>query len=95
MVRNDETDPLVYRGKMMARLGSEMVRARQHIGNEALRIHLPLLILRDAETWLDAHLSPDQQVPPGKAANPLLTTGGNSTNPFHHEKMGSPCGKAT
>ena len=39
-------DPLVFRGKMTARLGAELLRAMARIGNEANRITLPLLILQ-------------------------------------------------
>lgn len=39
-------DPLVCRGKMTARLGAEMLGAMEHIGAEANRITLPLLILQ-------------------------------------------------
>lgn len=39
-------DPLVYRGKMTARLGAEMLGAMERIGAEANRITLPLLILQ-------------------------------------------------
>lgn len=39
-------DPLVYRGKMTARLGAEMLGAMERIGAEANRITLPILILQ-------------------------------------------------
>lgn len=39
-------DPLVYRGKMTARLGAEMLGAMERVRAEANRIHLPLLILQ-------------------------------------------------
>ena len=39
-------DPLVYRGKMTARLGAEMLGAMERVSAEANRIHLPLLILQ-------------------------------------------------
>jgi acylglycerol lipase len=39
-------DPLVYRGKMTARLGAEMVAAMERVRGEADRIKLPLLILQ-------------------------------------------------
>lgn len=41
-----KTDPLVYRGKMTARLGAEMVDAMHHISAQAFQITLPLLILQ-------------------------------------------------
>ncbi len=47
-----ETDPLVYRGKMTMRLGSEMIQAMRRIGVEASRIKLPLLILQGSEDRL-------------------------------------------
>jgi len=46
VVRAYETDPLVYRGKTTARLGSEILKAMQRIGTEAPRITVPLLILQ-------------------------------------------------
>jgi acylglycerol lipase len=46
VVRAYETDPLVYRGKMTARLGSEMLKAMRRVAVEASRITLPLLILQ-------------------------------------------------
>ena len=46
VVRAYETDPLVYRGKMTARLGSEMLKAMRSVGSQASRITLPLLILQ-------------------------------------------------
>jgi alpha-beta hydrolase superfamily lysophospholipase len=52
VVRAYENDPLVYRGKMTMRLGSEMIRAMQRIGVEAARIKLPLLILQGSDDRL-------------------------------------------
>lgn len=46
VVKAYETDPLVYRGKMTARLGAEMINAMGQVGAEASRIRLPLLILQ-------------------------------------------------
>ena len=46
VVKAYETDPLVFRGKITARLGAEMIRAMGRIGAEASRIRLPLLILQ-------------------------------------------------
>ena len=40
------TDPLVYGGKVTARLGAEMIKAMGRVGAEASRITLPLLILQ-------------------------------------------------
>ncbi|MEI7673243.1 MAG: lysophospholipase [Deltaproteobacteria bacterium] len=40
------TDPLVYGGKVTARLGAEMIKAMGQTGAEASRITLPLLILQ-------------------------------------------------
>jgi acylglycerol lipase len=40
------TDPLVYRGKMTARLGAEILDAMERVRAEANRITLPLLILQ-------------------------------------------------
>lgn len=39
-------DPLVYKGKITARLGAELLQAMQRIGTEARRIRLPILILQ-------------------------------------------------
>lgn len=115
VVRAYETDPLVYRGKMTARLGSEMLKAMRRVATEASRITLPLLILqgsadrlvspsgaqmlhdrvassdkriilyegfyhevfnepehdrvlKDVETWLEAHLARDPSLQPEKPA---------------------------
>ncbi len=67
-----ETDPLVYRGKTTARLGSEILKAMQRIGAEAPRITLPLLILQGSADRLvspsgaqilhDRIASPDKQI---------------------------------
>jgi acylglycerol lipase len=46
VVKAYETDPLVYRGKVTARLGAEMIKAMEQVGAEASRISLPLLILQ-------------------------------------------------
>jgi alpha-beta hydrolase superfamily lysophospholipase len=40
------SDPLVYRGKMTARLAAEMLKAMQTIAAQATRITLPILILQ-------------------------------------------------
>jgi acylglycerol lipase len=58
VVRAYETDPLVYRGKTTARLGSEILKAMRRIGTEAPRITVPLLILQG---------SADRLVPPSGA----------------------------
>ena len=39
-------DPLVYQGKITARLGAEMLGAMEHLRKEAGRIRLPLLIVQ-------------------------------------------------
>lgn len=39
-------DPLVYRGKVTARLAAELLKAMQHVTAEAARINLPILILQ-------------------------------------------------
>lgn len=39
-------DPLVYKGRITARLGAELLQAMQRIGTEARRIRLPILILQ-------------------------------------------------
>lgn len=39
-------DPLVYKGKITARLGAELLQAMQRIGTAARRIRLPILILQ-------------------------------------------------
>lgn len=46
VVRAYESDPLVYRGKITARLGAEMVKAMEQVPTLAPRITLPLLILQ-------------------------------------------------
>ncbi len=40
------SDPLVYRGKMTARLSAEMLQAMRTIGDQAARITLPILIVQ-------------------------------------------------
>lgn len=72
VVRAYETDPLVYRGKMTARFGSEMLRAMRRIEDEASRIKLPLLVLQGAADRLvdpagsqkfhDRVASPDKRI---------------------------------
>jgi acylglycerol lipase len=72
VVRAYESDPLVYRGKMTARLGSEMITAMRRIGAEASRITLPLLILQGSADRLvdpsgaqmlhDRITSPDKRI---------------------------------
>lgn len=47
-----ENDPLVYRGKMTARLGAEMLKAMRYVSDEAPRIHLPLLIVQGSADLL-------------------------------------------
>jgi len=39
-------DPLVYRGKLTARLGAELIGAMERVRAEAKRITLPILILQ-------------------------------------------------
>lgn len=46
VVKAYESDPLVCRGKITARLGAEMIHAMGRIGAEASRIRIPLLILQ-------------------------------------------------
>jgi acylglycerol lipase len=46
VVQAYSTDPLVYRGKMTARLGAEMLAAMERIRDTADRITLPILILQ-------------------------------------------------
>jgi acylglycerol lipase len=58
VVKAYETDPLVYLGKVTARLGAEMIKAMGQIGAEASRITLPLLILQGGA---------DRLVPPSGA----------------------------
>jgi alpha-beta hydrolase superfamily lysophospholipase len=72
VVRAYESDPLVYRGKMTARLGSEMIKAMRRIGAEATRINLPILILQGsadrlvdpsgAQMLYDRVNSPDKRI---------------------------------
>jgi acylglycerol lipase len=72
VVRAYETDPLVYRGKMTARLGSEILKTMRRVGAEASRITLPLLILQGsadrlvdpsgAQMLYDRVASPDKRI---------------------------------
>lgn len=52
VVRAYEEDPLVYRGKITARLAAEMLRAQQRVAAEASAIDLPLLIVHGEEDRL-------------------------------------------
>jgi acylglycerol lipase len=72
VVRAYETDPLVYRGKMTARLGSEMIKAMRRVCAETSRITLPILILQGSADRLvdpsgaqmlhDRVTSPDKRI---------------------------------
>jgi alpha-beta hydrolase superfamily lysophospholipase len=72
VVKAYDEDPLVYRGKMTARLGSEMIRAMGEVAAQAGRISLPLLILQGGADLLvdpagarmlhDRVSSPDRQL---------------------------------
>ena len=65
-------DPLVYQGKITARLGAEMLGAMEHLRREAGRISLPLLILQGsadrlvdpagAQILYDGVASPDKRL---------------------------------
>ena len=52
VVRAYEEDPLVYRGKITARLWAEMLKAGQRVAAEASAIDLPLLIVHGEEDRL-------------------------------------------
>ena len=45
-------DPLVYTGKMTARLAAELIKAVQRVNDEAATITLPLLIVQGSEDKL-------------------------------------------
>jgi acylglycerol lipase len=72
VVKAYDNDPLVYRGKITARLGSEMLKAMRRIVDEASGITLPLLILQGSEDRLvdpsgtqmlyDRTTSPDKRI---------------------------------
>ena len=72
VVQAYETDPLVYRGKMTPRLGSEMLKAMRCVATESSRITLPLLILQGSADRLvdpsgaqmlhDRVASPDKRI---------------------------------
>jgi acylglycerol lipase len=72
VVRAYENDPLVYRGKTTARLGSEMLKTIRRVATEASRITLPLLILQGsadrlvdpsgAQMFHDRVASPDKRI---------------------------------
>ena len=65
-------DPLVYKGKITARLGAEMLGAMEHLRKEAGRIRLPLLIVQGgadrlvnpagAQVLYDGVASPDKRL---------------------------------
>ena len=81
-----ETDPLVYRGKITARLGAEMIKAMGQVGAEASRISLPLLILQGGADRL-VHPSGAQMLHDGVASidrKIILYEG------FYHEVFNEP-----
>jgi len=45
IVRVYDTDPLVYRGKVTARLGAELIQTMQKFPSQAAQLRLPMLIL--------------------------------------------------
>jgi alpha-beta hydrolase superfamily lysophospholipase len=45
-------DPLVYTGKVTARLGAEMLKTMQDVTNNAARIKLPLTIVQGSDDIL-------------------------------------------
>ena len=47
-----ENDPLVYRGKVTARLVTELFAAMSRVQDEAAKIRLPMLIMHGAEDTL-------------------------------------------
>jgi alpha-beta hydrolase superfamily lysophospholipase len=51
-----ENDPLVYRGKISARLGHELIRTMEGFTGRVSRLHLPLLILHGSA---DRLIDPD------------------------------------
>jgi lysophospholipase len=46
------TDPLVYRGKIRARLGAEMIAATGHVAEHAAEITLPVLLVHGEKDGL-------------------------------------------
>lgn len=86
VVKAYETDPLVYRGKMTARLGAEMIQAMGQISAEASRITLPLLILQGGADRL-VHPSGAQMLHDGVASadRKLILYDG-----FYHEVFNEP-----
>lgn len=67
VVKAYETDPLVYRGKITARLGVEMIKAMKQVSAEESRISLPLLILQGGADRL-VHPSGAQMLHDGVAS---------------------------
>ena len=55
-VREAESDPLNYCGRMPARTGSQMLRAMEDIWNPGIRLELPVLLIHGTE---DALTDPD------------------------------------
>ncbi len=45
VVKNYETDPLIFHGKLPARTGAQMIKAMKTIMQKAATIHLPILVL--------------------------------------------------
>jgi acylglycerol lipase len=86
VVKAYETDPLVYRGKVTARLGVEMMKAMGQVSAEASRISLPLLILQGGADRL-VHPSGAQMLHDGVASidrKIILYEG------FYHEVFNEP-----
>jgi acylglycerol lipase len=61
VVRAYDEDPLVYRGKVKARIGAEMLRVGPHLLSRAHELQLPLLIMHGGEDRL-ASLSSSQRL---------------------------------
>ena len=79
-------DPLVYHGKVTARLGAEMLKAMSRVEAEALRITLPILILQGTG---------DRLVPPSGAQMlyDLVSSADKKLifyNGFYHEVFNEP-----
>ena len=73
VVARYDSDPLVYRGKICARIGAEMLKTMQNFADQAPQLHLPVLIM---------HGSADQIVNP-QGSHWLYEAAGSKDKTLH------------
>ncbi len=79
-------DPLVYTGKITARLGAELIKTMQHVTQQAAKIKLPIMIVQGSD---------DKLVDPGGAQFLYDLVGSKDKtikiyNGFYHEVFNEP-----